>query len=282
MCFFGSRDGWVYAVRADSGQLIWRFLAAVNHKRIMHCSQVASVWPVASILIHKGALYANAGRLSAVDKGLQFYKLDPATGRLLWKSRYISREPKHYGPDEEPELGRPYNRYADLLVSDGERVYHNLDLLDESETRDYAVRPRLNVRLDRKNNPAGDPWLRGGFNGLRSRRTQVSARDDPGAMIYRGVGYTKVAFGDDFLFGVPAAKMPKEFAIAGAGDMGVIVRNDHLELGPVTEPSSRGWKGDQIPLPDAQPAENGIAIAYGKIYVTTRSGSIFCYGTPEE
>jgi hypothetical protein len=32
-------------------------------------------------------------------------------------------------------------------------------------------------------------------------------------------------------------------------------------------------------LPDAQPAENGIAIAYGKIYVTTRSGSIFCYGT---
>ncbi|MEK6236261.1 MAG: PQQ-binding-like beta-propeller repeat protein, partial [Planctomycetales bacterium] len=53
--YFGSRDGWVYAVRASDGVLAWRFLAAAEDLRTTSFSQLESVWPVhGNVLIQNG------------------------------------------------------------------------------------------------------------------------------------------------------------------------------------------------------------------------------------
>jgi len=94
---FGSRDGYVYCLRADSGELVWRFRAAPIDQRCVAYDQVESVWPVhGSVLIHNGVLWCCAGRSSFLDSGLFVHRLDPRTGRLLSTTRIDS-----LGEDQE-------------------------------------------------------------------------------------------------------------------------------------------------------------------------------------
>jgi outer membrane protein assembly factor BamB len=46
MVLFGAKDGYVYCLRASDGQLMWRFLAAPSDRRVAHFDQVESTWPV--------------------------------------------------------------------------------------------------------------------------------------------------------------------------------------------------------------------------------------------
>ncbi|MCR4412062.1 MAG: PQQ-binding-like beta-propeller repeat protein, partial [Thermoguttaceae bacterium] len=46
LCLFGTRSGYVYALRADDGRLVWRLRAAPADERIVAYGQVESPWPV--------------------------------------------------------------------------------------------------------------------------------------------------------------------------------------------------------------------------------------------
>jgi outer membrane protein assembly factor BamB len=133
---FGSRDGWVYCLRASDGALAWRF-KDLPDRLIGAYGQLESKWPVAgSVLILNGTLYFAAGRCSYLDGGIFLYALNPRTGELL-KSRAC------YGPFSE-ESGFPVGGHAgfknDVLVTDGTRLYlrhkaFDLDLADTSGQR---------------------------------------------------------------------------------------------------------------------------------------------------
>jgi outer membrane protein assembly factor BamB len=116
LCLFGSHDGWVYALNASDGALAWRFLAAPNHKQMMAYSQLESCWPVASgVAILDGGAFVVAGRHPHADGGMHVYRLDPATGRMQWKSTYTG---------EADAMGKGGNAVIhDLLVSDGTVLY---------------------------------------------------------------------------------------------------------------------------------------------------------------
>ena len=80
-CIFGCRDGYVYALRASDGVLVWRFFAARNRRQIGVYSQLESAWPVfGSILPDSENIVFGAGRQSAVDGGIIYYKLRAADG----------------------------------------------------------------------------------------------------------------------------------------------------------------------------------------------------------
>ncbi|MHC4596676.1 MAG: outer membrane protein assembly factor BamB family protein, partial [Planctomycetota bacterium] len=131
MVLFGSRDGWVYCLRASDGALAWRF-KDLPDKLIGAFGQLESAWPVSgSVLILNDTLYFAAGRSSYLDGGIFVYALNPWTGKLL-KSRSV------YGPFTE-EDGFPVGGDAgfknDILVTDGTRLYlrqkaFDLDLAD--------------------------------------------------------------------------------------------------------------------------------------------------------
>ncbi|MBI1372445.1 MAG: PQQ-binding-like beta-propeller repeat protein [Phycisphaera sp.] len=91
--YFGSNDGYVYALRASDGALAWRFLAAFVDQRTMSFDQIESLWPVnGSVLIENDVLYCVAGRSMFLDGGIRMYRLDPATGGLLSITKMDDRE----------------------------------------------------------------------------------------------------------------------------------------------------------------------------------------------
>ncbi len=129
---FGSRDGWVYCLRAADGALAWRF-KDLPDRLIGAYGQLESKWPVSgSVLILRDTLYFAAGRSSYLDGGIFLYALNPRTGDLL-NSR------GSYGPFSEGS-GFPVGGHAgfknDVLVTDGAKLYlrHKAFDLDLAET----------------------------------------------------------------------------------------------------------------------------------------------------
>jgi len=127
LVLFGSRDGWVYALRAEDGALIWRF-KALPERMICAYGQIESTWPVhGSILIKEGVAYFTAGRNSFLDGGIFLFGLDPMTGRLIHQQRLAGPYSK-FGFPMIPIAGDtggmgPEGSKEDSMLSDDRLLY---------------------------------------------------------------------------------------------------------------------------------------------------------------
>ncbi len=84
----GSRDGYVYCLRAVDGTLAWRFLAAPADRRIGAFDRLESAWPVhGSVLVLNDVAYVAAGRSTYLDGGIVLYGLDIPSGRIRYRGR---------------------------------------------------------------------------------------------------------------------------------------------------------------------------------------------------
>jgi outer membrane protein assembly factor BamB len=78
----------VYALRAQDGALVWRFMDLPEQRLISARGQLESAWPVnGSILVHEDVAYIAAGRQSFIDGGIVVYGLNPTTGEVLHRRR---------------------------------------------------------------------------------------------------------------------------------------------------------------------------------------------------
>lgn len=101
-CVFGSRDGWVYCLRADDGTEVWRTRAAPAEQYVVAYGQVESAWPVpGSVAVKDGLVLLSAGRSHGVDGGLPFLALRLGDGSTAWvRNRgYIGDVPIGDGSD---------------------------------------------------------------------------------------------------------------------------------------------------------------------------------------
>ncbi len=122
---FGSHDGWVYCLRADDGELAWRYRAAPDEQRLVAFEQVESVWPVhGSVLVQDGIVHCVAGRSMFLDGGMRYVRLDASTGELLSETVLDDRHPET-GEPLDAEIRWPNLPVAlpDILSCDGESVY---------------------------------------------------------------------------------------------------------------------------------------------------------------
>ncbi|MGF1580131.1 MAG: PQQ-binding-like beta-propeller repeat protein [Gemmataceae bacterium] len=126
--YFGSADGWVYAVTAADGKLMWRLRVAPEDRLVMNEGQLESAWPVhGSVLVHEGELKVAAGRSSYLDGGIRLYRVDPKSGQVLSQKTIYSptdegKQPKGGGRDVRGAL-------ADILsVNDGEVYMRHVKL----------------------------------------------------------------------------------------------------------------------------------------------------------
>ncbi len=85
LVYFGSHDGYVYALNANDGSIAWKFLAAPEDSRMIAYGQVESLWPVFGVVLHEGKLYATCGRLASLDGGIRAYCLNASTGGIEWQ-----------------------------------------------------------------------------------------------------------------------------------------------------------------------------------------------------
>ena len=125
LCIFGSKDGWVYCLRASDGELVWRYRGAARERTIVSYDQLESAWPVSgAVLVQDGSVYCVAGRSMFLDGGLHLLKLDALTGE---------KQLEEIMGDTLPGSGKPLHTTAsrldmpvalpDILSSDGKRLY---------------------------------------------------------------------------------------------------------------------------------------------------------------
>lgn len=92
--YFGSDDGHLYCLRADSGELEWKFRGAPSGRRLLGNGRLISAWPIrGGPVLKDGKIYFAAGVWSF--EGVFVYCLEAKTGKLSWLndgSGYI------YGP----------------------------------------------------------------------------------------------------------------------------------------------------------------------------------------
>ena len=118
LCLFGSAAGWVYALRADNGRLVWRMRAAPSDQRIVAYGQVESPWPVpGAILVMDDIAYFAAGRQPLADGGILVFAVDPMTGRRHWVKRIDSVPQKGFYENSGLEFD-PF----DILHAEGDKL----------------------------------------------------------------------------------------------------------------------------------------------------------------
>lgn len=132
VAYFGSADGFVYAVTADKGKLAWKFQAAPTERKIISFNQPESVWPVSgSVLIQNNKLYCIAGRTMFLDGGLRMIILNPDTGELITEN-VMGRKAPGTDKDIDAMVQGKHMPVAmpDILSSDGKNVFMKSQVFD--------------------------------------------------------------------------------------------------------------------------------------------------------
>jgi outer membrane protein assembly factor BamB len=301
LCLFGCRDGWVYCLRAEDGELVWRFPAAAHDRQIVVDEQLESPRPVTgSILVEKGVAYFAAGRHSALDGGIAVYALDPYTGRMLWK------QPLAGGSNGFDGLGG-------ALTSDGRCIYLG-DREFEPETGqnrkvDWSSywRPAEAIsKVGRKQEylqTGAGAFLDGSWSNRcwwcdgraaghllvfdRTRTFGVKAFEPPGWDNFarmntpgRGAYRLFAESGRDAPDWLIQAPVRVQSMVLAGDTLFVAGPEDSFQPGKSQLWAFSALDGESLsvlPL-DAPPVFDGMAAADGKLYISTLDGMILCFG----
>ena len=308
---FGSRDGYVYSLRASDGGLDWRLRTARDGRRISACGQLESASPVhGSVLIRDGVVYSTAGRSSYLDGGIDLYRLEPETGRILSRTPIYSpdpetgKQPPQFAPSSMP------GARADILTGDESCIY----LRDMVFDKRGVVLPEGNSHLFTLTDFLDDSWPHRSywiFGKRCSISTGCSGRDRnlifgrllvfDGSMIY-GYGRKQVHWSNQLqdgayrLFAVNRddgkAMWTKSLKIHIRAM--VLADNVLFVAGPRIDTSDRQVNLDESRQAvlmaisvsdgselaryqlDSTPVFDGMAAAYGRLYISMEDGNLIC------
>ncbi len=182
LCLFGSATGWVYALRADTGELVWRLRAAPTDERIVAYGQVESPWPVpGAILVMDDIAYFAAGRQPLADGGILVFAVDPLTGDRHWVRRIDSVPQKGFYENSGLEFD-PF----DILHAEGDGLAMSRWVISpdgkEVEVDKWNAFAKINTGAGEVWIPRGS-WTYGArhqhrFRGEAPRRPLIAFQDD--------------------------------------------------------------------------------------------------------
>ena len=89
---FGCRDGSVYCLNAEDGQLVWRYQVAPADQLIVAYGRIESARPIlGSVLVENDEVYCTAGRHTGMDGGILLARLNLDTGATTAQAPIGSR-----------------------------------------------------------------------------------------------------------------------------------------------------------------------------------------------
>ena len=303
---FGSNDGRVYCLRASDGALAWRVQAAGDRRYVTVRGQLESASPVhGSVLVRDGVAYCTAGRSSYLDGGIDLYRLQLDTGKIVSKTRIYSpdpktgRQPDQYGPSNMP------GAISDILTADERYVYLRETVFDAQGRR----QPKGNAHLLTLTGfldetwPHRSYWIFGTRCSIaigcgRRDRNMISGRllAFDGSTIY-GYGRTKLDWSNQLqdgpyrLFAVSHTDRKTRWtksvpvsvrAMVLAGKVLFVAGSRQGQDGGVLTAfvARDGKKLAEYKL-HAPPVWDGMAAAGGRLYVAMTNGKVLCMGKAE-
>jgi hypothetical protein len=141
-------DGWISVLDATDGALVWKRRLAPMERRILLFDQLTSTWPVVSLVVADGVVYASAG-MHASDGGVTF-AMAADTGEIRWQKQHP------VGPDQHLTARQGFAGHMSVI---GERIwsagYRSLPLcLDRQTGADPLVELKEKLRNRRSDNVA--------------------------------------------------------------------------------------------------------------------------------
>lgn len=317
LCLFGSRNGSVYCLRADDGRLVWQMQAAPLDERIVAHGQLESPWPVSgSVLVVDDTVFFAAGRQPLADGGIFVFAVEPADGTIRWVERLDSLPQKGFYNNSALEfdtfdlLHREgdavamsrwlFNRDDGQMSVDTWRAFAKLDTgggpaMVPPGCWSYAPRHQQRIPSFTHRRPLlafRDNQLFSCLQGMRSvfRRDfdlpggevfddkwmtgwAAAAASRDGKMPWRSHRLAEKALWQVDVFDAkPTA--PTIDAMVLTPDR-LWLASSNAELQAISLTDGKPITTHTLPSP---PLWDGMAVAYGRLFVTTADGRVVCLG----
>ena len=306
LCLFGSHDGSVYCLRAGDGKLLWRFRVAAADRRIVAFGQIESLAPVVGgVLVSDSLAYVVAGRTAAVDGGIVACALEPATGKLVWsrklgggQSDLLVREGAHIrlagggsaGTRFDPTTGKPlrgpspafrwdYGQKIQTLWGGPNRVLDRTwRVLSVNETASYWMRIKQSWGSCQGQVAVASADLKRAYvyafksvhwSKVRDPRTELGGR-----LLAQQADKTLWSVDVPPAFQIEAMALSRDVLFA-AGPTDRFRRTPGALLWAVSTKDGTKIAEHKLPSP---PVGDGIAVAAGKLFLTTTDGKLLCFG----
>jgi outer membrane protein assembly factor BamB len=270
--YVGSDDAHVYCLDAKTGKLVWKHKPVSADRWFISFGRMSSIWPVRSdVLVDDGTAYFSAGIFP--HDGMYVSAIDTYNAKRLWRSVCYG-----YG-----FAGPIFATKSTLILPTEMKGFH----------RHQVKYRRSNGVLSSENDPEVDQHrelLNGGGGVVKDGVRYTSNFND--AVMARKIEDENKQGGRKAIWGRRVSNMifdPRDTAYAGGVVLfaGNEVRHD-------ANADSAGGLGGVILALDAKDGRklwattipertHQMAIADGRLFVSTRSGSIYCYaaqGTP--
>ena len=279
--YVASDDGSVYCLSAGDGKLIWRFAAGAD-ERIMGNEQMISRQPPRNgLLVADGAVYFTAGMWPA--QGVWAFALRADDGKVIWKVR----QPTKLAPQGYLAAGREY-----LVVPTGRSKVWLIDRATGaarpgqghswamvaagrvfSGSGPFKGNENLAIKGSPKLPPRGQSvyvWPAAGKGKARRIAGRGHAAADE-TTCYAAGGGTVGAYALGNLGRKWEVPCKQVFSLALAGRT-LAVGGDKTVTLLSAETGERLWSAD------VDGEARGLAVADGRLLVSTHTGRIYCFG----
>ena len=304
--FAGSDDGLLYCLEAKDGRLVWSARPGAGTTRILGAGRLSSLWPIRTgVLVDNGVAYCGAGIFPARETSVGAF--DAATGKALWRNgsvpkseSYTTLAPQGYLLANADQLYVPCGRTTPLAYARADGA------LRGSMVKTYLIVPGKGVVSGDYGVLVDDLYFLGSQNELHTYTPDgkhVSTVREAAQVIATKTHYFKLAGPPVPRYGqAPAVKpnvltafdraaadaapkrasFPKEavqWTYAAPNLQLVIATGAHVIAGGSNSvvavdiaTGKAAWTGK------VDGVVKGLAVAHGRLVVSTEDGRLHCFG----
>jgi len=302
--FVASDDGYLYCLSVGEGKVLWRFRGGPTDSRVLGNERMISRWParggpvvVPSRAPGEATVYFAAGIWPS--EGVYLYALDAAAGGVRWRnatagSRYMPQP--HGGAQATSGVsvqGHLAAKGDSLLAPTGRAVPAVFDAADG--TFRYFHLQRYGQLGGAALAAAESAFFCGGSIFETAGGARIGKAPDPSALVVRGdtlfcadpnaVTVRKAVRGARVdrkgrkLARMTYGKPEVLWTFPRAKRRSLIVAGSSVVLGTAGRVDVRdGTSGERVLSADVDGFPYGLAAAGGRLYVSTESGAIHCFG----
>jgi len=269
--YVASDDGFAYCLNAQNGQEIWRFQVAPEDRRVLGQGKMISLWPSrTSVLVDDGTAYVGAGIFPA--ERVFLYAIGADDGRLVWKNDTTGEQPHEkitpqgYLLASKAKLYAPRARISPAAFdrSDGRLLYTTS--FGKPVGGSYALIAGDHVYTGTERMVAFNQETRDTFAAFPGRRMIVT---DPTFYVATDTELMAMDRKTRATVWKTSCSCADELILAGdtliAGGAGRVLAIDAA-------------KGDVRWNATVDGAAKGLAVAGGRLLVSTDKGNIYCFG----